>query len=98
MNDQEIYEHHNDLFSGDDNFELIDISAEVLGRQIGKIAIRNSKIFTRIDGILDVNIFAGDNSKVGRIMTKYFHNDVAENVKRLFLIRKGLNTVTLVHE
>ena len=50
MNDNEIYDHHHDLFD-EESAELIHIAGRVLGRKMSKIANRNEKLFARIEEI-----------------------------------------------
>ena len=75
--DEMIWSQHNDLF--DEGVELIEISAQVLGREIGKILNLNSKVRERVLGILSKN--TSEPSNLGSIMTSYFQNDEAGNIK-----------------
>ncbi|MBL7111975.1 MAG: nucleotidyl transferase AbiEii/AbiGii toxin family protein [Bacteroidales bacterium] len=51
LNDDQIYEHHSDLFT--DEIELEEIAAQFLGREIGKIISGNPKLIDRVKGILE---------------------------------------------
>ncbi|MDT8402665.1 MAG: nucleotidyl transferase AbiEii/AbiGii toxin family protein [Bacteroidales bacterium] len=51
LKDEEIFEHHSDLFS--DEIELEEIAAQFLGREIGKIISGNLKLIDRVKGILE---------------------------------------------
>lgn len=88
MYDTEIWENHNDLF-GEENAELRNIAARVMGREMYKIAKRNKKLFDRLEGILNASTNAVANSKMAAIMAEYFENTVEENVVLLQEITKG---------
>ena len=51
LKDEEIFDHHSDLFS--DEIELEEIAAQFLGREIGKIISGNPKLIDRVKGILE---------------------------------------------
>jgi predicted nucleotidyltransferase len=88
MNDNEIYDHHNDLFA-EESAELIYIAARVLGREMRKIAMRNDILFARIEKILDANTTKVSDSKIATIMVEYFQNTVEDNVYLLNQIKRG---------
>ncbi len=88
MYDNEIWENHSDLF-GNEDAELKDIAARVMGREMKKIATRNKNLFNRIEAILQANTEDIFTSKIGAIMTEYFNNDVEENVLLLQKIKQG---------
>lgn len=88
MNDDEIWDNHHDLFA-DEDADLKHIAARVMGREMNKIAIRNEKVFRRIEGILSANTEDIPNSKMGAIMTEYFDNTVEDNVLLLQKLKQG---------
>ena len=89
MQDNEIWENHFDLFTGD-NTDLLHVAARVMGREMRKIVIKDDTLFHLIDGILERNSADVDHSDIGAIMTEYFNNTVQENVTMISEIRKGL--------
>jgi len=89
MYDEVIWENHSDLF-GDGDADLKHIAARVMGREMRKIAKRNEKLFTRINGILEANTSDLANSKMAAIMIEYFDNTVADNVQLLQQLKRGL--------
>jgi hypothetical protein len=89
MYDNEIWDNHNDLF-GNENPNLLHIAARVMGREMGQIARRNSKIWTRIEGILHANTLDIRTSKMAVIMVEYFKNTVEENVALLVEVKQGV--------
>ena len=88
MYDNEIWENHYDLFELED-VDLNHIAARVMGREMSKIAKRNEKLFSRIEGILNNNIDDMPNSKMGNIMIEYFQNTIEENVNLLKQLKHG---------
>ena len=89
MQDNEIWENHFDLFTGD-NTDLLHVAARVMGREMRKIVIKNEALFQRMDGILERNSADVDHCVIGAIMTGYFNNTVQENMMMIAEIRKGL--------
>lgn len=89
MNDEEIWNNHNDLF-GEGDADLSYIAARVMGREIGKIARLNEALFTKIENILTNNTENTADSKMAAIMFEYFENTLAENVTLLKQLRIGL--------
>lgn len=79
MYDNEIWENHHDLF-GQDDADLKNIAARVMGREMGKIAKRNEKLRSRIAGILNANTNDIANSPMAAIMVEYFENTIEQNV------------------
>lgn len=79
MCDNEIWENHHDLF-GQDDADLKNIAARVMGREMGKIAKRNEKLRSRIAGILNANTNDIANSPMAAIMVEYFENAIEQNV------------------
>ena len=90
INDREIWEQHSDLFA-DEDVELPEIGARVLGRQMRKIAIKNDSLYQRIDQFLLLNIKAAEASKMAAIMTGYFKNSVMDNVRLLEAMKQGFS-------
>lgn len=90
INDREIWEHHSDLFA-DADVELPEIGARVLGRQMRKISIKNDSLYQRIRNLLENNIAAGEDSKMGMIMTGYFQNSVTDNIRLLEAMKQGFS-------
>lgn len=54
LRDEEIFRHHNDLFT--DEIEIDEIAAQFLGREIGTIMSENPQLLKRIKGILEKGI------------------------------------------
>lgn len=90
INDEEIWEHHSDLFV-DPGAELLQIGARVLGRQMQRIVIKNESLFQRIERLLEKNIMDGENSKMGAIMTAHFKNSVRDIVRLLDEMKQGFS-------
>lgn len=88
MYDNEIWTNHNDLFAEEDA-DLIHIAARVLGREMSKIALRNEKLFERIEGILNANTMELSDGKMAVIMVEYFQDTVEDNVVLLNQIKQG---------
>lgn len=88
MYDNEIWEHHNDLFE-DEDADLKHIAARVMGREMNKIAKRNEKVFNRISGILEANTNDMPNSRMAAIMIEYFDNTMEESVALLLQLQQG---------
>ena len=88
MYDEKIWESHHDLFIEEDT-DLKHIAARVMGREIKKIAIRNEKLFDRLEGILKANTENIHNSDMATIMVEYFDNSVEDNVLLLQQLKKG---------
>lgn len=95
MHQEMIWEDHNDLFeqeetNADGRSGLLLIAANVLGREIKKIAYRSDSLFDRIKKILADNSKDAATSKMAAIMTEYFDNTVENNLLLLKEIYKGL--------
>lgn len=88
MYDEEIWENHHDLF-GELDADLKHIAARVMGREMNKIAKRNEKLFSRLEGILNTNTDDIPNSEMGAIMVEYFDNTVEDNVLLLQQLKQG---------
>lgn len=83
-----IWEQHNDLFE-DDNNELPNISARVLGRELATISLRNEQLHKRITHILETNTKESETSKMALIMREYFGNTIAESHYLLSELKRG---------
>lgn len=88
MYDEEIWNKHFDLFD-DENSNLLQIAARVMGREMNKIAKRKEKIFRRVENILNENAKDISNSKIAAIMVDYFENTVEDNVMLLKELKLG---------
>ena len=88
MYEKEIWENHHDLFREIDA-NLKHIAARVMGREMSKIAKRNQKLFSRLEGILNNNTGDIPNSKMAAIMVEYFNNTVEDNVLLLQQLKQG---------
>lgn len=89
--DEIIWEKHNDLF--EEGRELDEIAARVLGREMGKIAVRNDKLKERILRILDQNTHDQNNSPIGEILASYYNRPVKETMDLLSEIMKGISEI-----
>ncbi len=90
MYDNEIWENHYDLFESE-NPSLNHIAARVMGREMNKIAIKNEKLFGRIEAILTSNTINSTNSKMAVIMIEYFDNTIEDNIQLLKLLKLGFS-------
>ncbi len=88
MYDTEIWDSHYELFEGEET-KLEHVAARVMGREMKKIAQRNEKLYTRIEGILNANTMDATSSHMGAIMTEYFENTVEDNITLLNLLKQG---------
>lgn len=88
MYDEEIYNNHLDLF-GEEEFELKELAARVMGREIKKIAKRNPKLEDRVMSILERNTNDIPNSNMAIVMVEYFKNTVEDNVRLIGQIKMG---------
>ncbi len=89
MYSEQIYDHHNDLFDNQEA-ELIDIAATVMGREMKNIALRNNALYQRITCILQSNTTSVSNSPIAKLMLQYFNNTIEDNIKLLKHLVKGL--------
>ena len=88
MHDEEIWTNHSDLF-GEEEIDLKELAARVMGREIKKITKRNQKLENRIMSILERNTNNAANSNMAIIMVEYFKNTVEDNVKLIRQIKMG---------
>lgn len=87
MHAEEIWNDHHDLFG--DDMELPGIAATVIGREMGKIARRNEKLYQRIENILTEATANEKESAIASIMTEYYRNAVEDNVAILKQLKQG---------
>ena len=87
--DELIWKEHNDLF-GDDK-PLENISARVLGREMGKILKRNAKLTDRVVAILSAN---GNAKSIAEIIAGALDKTVDEINELLKEIITGINEVS----
>lgn len=85
----EIFENHNDLFGNDPDLQLL--AAQVMGREIAKIAKANPELYQRVQELLMQNTKSPETSLIGKIMAEFFENTVEDNVKILNAILIGYN-------
>jgi hypothetical protein len=92
MYSEEIYEHHNDIFTkeGLEDASLTDLGARVLGREIRAIAQRDDKLLKRVMGLLETNTADAVTSHMAAIMVQYFDNMIEENLHTLEQLKQGL--------
>lgn len=88
MHQEEIYANHLDLFENDE-LELIDMAAIVMGRELRKITSRDKTVFDRIENLLQINTDNVATSKIAIIMTEYFRNTAEDNFKLVAQIKEG---------
>lgn len=87
-----IYESHSDLFDNpDSNSTLKETAAIVIGREMRKIASRNTQLSERIQHILVKHISEQKNSEFVRGMVREIDGTVEESVKFLKNILKGMS-------
>lgn len=86
-----IYEHHADLFSGEEG-SLSEISANVIGREMKKIIGDNIGLYNRITGIINKQIELKANSAFIRNMVNEANSNVEEVIRLLKNILQGLTT------
>jgi len=89
LHDTIIYDFHNDLFEQERNLE--NISAIVIGREMKKITGINSSLFNRLENILNIHISTSDDSKLVRLMVNETRKNVTEVTSYLSDIAWGLN-------
>jgi len=89
--DEIIWEKHNDLF--EEGRELDEIAVRVLGREMGKIVVRNDKLKGRILRILDQNTHDKNNSPIGEILASYYDKLVKETIELLIEIKTGISEI-----
>jgi predicted nucleotidyltransferase len=85
-----IYKEHLDLFENDD-FDMVNAGAHVLGRQINKILSHSAKAKKRIIEILESNVQNVENSKIGTIIAKDSGITIEKAVHIINEILNGIN-------
>ncbi len=85
-----IYEHHSDLFMREDDLELADVAANVIGRAIGDILKGNHKLYQRLLGILNNHIDKGGKKEFIRNMAQETNGTIAHMIQHLRGVRSGL--------
>lgn len=91
IHEEEIWEHHNDLFPNDDSEEYkdIELAAQVLGRKVGAIAKPNQPLVNRLQQILSKT-----QDRIAIIMTSYFDSTIEENKRILRRLLQGIEETT----
>ncbi len=84
-----IYEKHLDLFD-DDNFEIQNAGARVMGRQIADIIDQSDKLKERIISILEDNTSNHENSNMGMIIAEKYDTEVNTAVELLRSMLTGI--------
>ncbi|HSZ35401.1 MAG TPA: hypothetical protein VK772_18950 [Puia sp.] len=83
-----IWEDHSDLFN--DERDLIEIAAHVMGREIAKILKQSEKLRQRVIGILKENAISPESSTMAIIMREYFETTVEDSFKLIIEIKNGI--------
>jgi len=86
-----IYDHHSDLFGGEDDIELEQIAAKVIGREIRKIIAGNDDLLQRIVNILQVQIEQKEKSGLIRNMVNESGKNVDSILQLLIHLLEGVN-------
>ena len=87
MYTNEIYDNHNDLFGPGVDLDLL--AANVMGREMAKIAKRNPELYSRIQQLLEKNTIDPATSEIAIIMIEFFDNTLQKNIDKLNAIKKG---------
>ncbi|MCB0762584.1 MAG: nucleotidyl transferase AbiEii/AbiGii toxin family protein [Flavobacteriales bacterium] len=87
--EDEIYEHHHDLF-GSDDFDFNRISAQVLGRKAGEILNRYDPLKNRILGVLEKELISQESSKIALQWARIMDQTVEHTQKILESFMNGL--------
>jgi predicted nucleotidyltransferase len=86
--EDEIYNHHNDLF--EENTDLVEIGARVMGRQIGNMLSDAPQVRERITLLLTEQTGDPRNSRLGEAMARGTALLPAEAVHRLEQVLRGI--------
>jgi predicted nucleotidyltransferase len=87
-----IYEHHSDIFEGEELSEN-EIAALVIGREMQKIAADNEPLGQRLTKIITVHMALKENSPFVRNMVQESDGTVEEMVKFLERLLNGFTTI-----
>ncbi|WGQ09782.1 hypothetical protein QG516_25030 [Pedobacter gandavensis] len=85
-----IYDHHSDLFGGEEDVELEQIAAKVIGREIRKIIAGNDELLQRIISILQVQLKQKEKSGLIRNMVNESERNVDYVLQLLVYLLKGV--------
>jgi len=85
-----IYEHHSDIFEGEEMSEN-EIAALVIGREMQKIVAENEALFQRLSKIITAQIGLKENSAFIRNMVQESGGTVEEMTKLLERLLSGFN-------
>lgn len=88
--EDEIYENHNDLFD-DDEFDITQTAARVMGRQMKPIVELSPTLRQRIEGILDRQISLGEKSRVAEFLVQDTRWQITYALNLLRQLRRGLD-------
>jgi len=92
---EEIYNKHLDLFDdNDDNFNIMNVGARVLGRKMADILAQSEKLKKRIITILGQNTTDIENSKIGTFIASKYNMDLTTVAKLLEDLLSGINDVS----
>jgi len=86
-----IYDFHSDLFGGEENLELDQIAAKVIGREIRKIIAGNDDLQLRIISILQIQLERREKSGLIRNMASESEKNVDAIVQLLVYILEGVS-------
>jgi predicted nucleotidyltransferase len=91
IHEEEIWEHHHDLFPDDDHgdYSEVTLAAQVLGRKIGEIARTNQQLVNRLRHILTET-----RDRIAVIMTIYYDSTIEENKRILQCLLQGIEEKT----
>lgn len=95
LHDSLIYENHNDLF-GEEERQLENIGAVVLGREMRKLVGENNQLLARLEKILATHIEKAEKSEFVRLMVKETGKDVETVLGYLKDILWGLANVPVI--
>ena len=91
INSSNIWDNHYDLFDREDA-DLREIAAEVMGREIRAILMKENQLFERVEGFISRNIAQQADSPMALTMTEYFDNTIEANIRLLEFLLSGLRT------
>ncbi|MFO7924841.1 MAG: hypothetical protein R6U58_14240 [Bacteroidales bacterium] len=91
LKDEEIFEHHSDLFT--DDVELDKIASQFLGREIGRIISKNPKLTTRIRGILESGL--DESNDLAELFASESNETIDYSKNLISQILKGISDITV---